>query len=80
MVRISSTESGCVPDSWCWMRSSLSSGFRMASVDDDSRCTNGAEAIASARIGQATSLRDVLRVVLAEALGDHFADDDRDSK
>ena len=35
-------------------RESLSSGFRIALVEPDSRDTNGAETLASQRIGQAT--------------------------
>jgi len=48
------------------MRSSLSSGFRMASVDVDNRCTNGLEIVASVRIGQATSLGNLGRLHLEQ--------------
>ncbi len=34
-------------------RASHSSGLRIASVENESRCTNGAETFASQRIGQA---------------------------
>ncbi len=55
-VRISSGDSGWAPDCIGRMRSNTSSGVRMASVDIDSRLTNGAEILASRRIGQAINL------------------------
>ena len=58
------------------MRSSLSSGLRMASVDADSRCTKGAVIQRERAHGPCHEPRDALGVVLPEPLGHDLADDD----
>ena len=68
-VRISSARASARRRPRSRMRSSRSSGFRMASVDAESRCTNGAEITRQPSHRPGDEPRDALGVVLPSRLG-----------